>query len=164
MTTNNIEPEIDYSLYPHKVEVEGGTGCYEELVQISLLAVEWFGHMDGGCQFGEYNSKSGRCPTFCDIGETHLYETSYEYFNTMQDEFMWWDKNGNRHEEAFPEGDFTMLWGADHSHIGGVYTAKWHKKTGYDWGLEHYYFKNREDALYFTVMLSALNYKARLLN
>lgn len=39
----------------------------------------------------------------------------------------------------------------DHSHPYGIWSTKWVKKTGYDYGIQNYLFENQEDAVYFTL-------------
>ena len=159
--TNN-EYVIDCSIFPHIVEIEGGTMLHEQLHQISLFAYNWFGHRHGLCIFNEYNCASGRCIDAPYIDYDQSNELNDESMGFVEDYFNWYDENGEYISEPVAEGKFSFLYGAEHSHIG-IYASKWIKKSGYDWGIERYYFKVREDAAYFALMLVAHNFKANLI-
>lgn len=110
--------------FPFIVSFEGYYGPCGILDEMENWCIKCFGLPHGECRYEERGR--GPCP-YADIDEDGWKEFCKEFNNDVYDEEMWT---------------------YDHSHKG-KWTYKFIRKTGYDYGIQDFYFKHEEDAIYF---------------
>lgn len=129
---NNKEKIEIYKKFPHKVQIED---WYDVCDEHCHWCYQQFGHEDGECNFDDRIPYEEICPDG---------EIDYEGYEYLVKKFT----REYYNDEDQAKRMIGRIWTKEHSHEG-VWKEVGVKKTGYDYGIVNFCFKNKEDMFLF---------------